>query len=162
MGKMQLMEGIVELSESDNWNDALEEWLLDSIEISEEPDECLCGKYPIKELCFLRNHINGNLTLVGNVCVNRFMGIESQPIFHSIKKIQKNNKKSINEHVINYIYKKEWINNWEKNFYLNIKDKRKLTFKQRQKKQSINQKILYHFNQDHLISRRAFKNQKNI
>ncbi len=60
--------------------------------ISEEPESCPCGHENIKELCYIKNTINGNITFVGNVCVNKFVGIKTGNIFSGIKKIKADNE----------------------------------------------------------------------
>ena len=50
--------------------------MLEDVEVSEEFDNCPCGQ-EIKEHCYIRNLLNGNKTYVGNVCINRFIGINT-------------------------------------------------------------------------------------
>jgi hypothetical protein len=55
----KLMKEILELSESSEWNKAKEEWKLKNIYFSENKQSCLCGHYPIKEICIIENKLNG-------------------------------------------------------------------------------------------------------
>ena len=86
MSQYKLSAEIVAQSEAQAWDEAKLEWKLDHIYWEEEPDTCLCGHYPINELCILRNAKNGNTALVGNCCVKKFMGLPSDKIFQSLKK----------------------------------------------------------------------------
>ena len=140
--RFQLIEQIVRRSESKNWHEARFEWQLETIEDSEDPEECLCGQYPINELCWLRNRRNGNHALVGNVCVHKFMGIESHKLFDCLRKIQKDDAKALNAELIEYANGKHWINDWEHRFLLSTVSKRSLTAKQMAKRRQINQGLL--------------------
>ena len=42
---------------------------------------CLCSHFPIKEICVIRNRVNGVRAEVGNVCVKKFLGLPSGKIF---------------------------------------------------------------------------------
>ena len=104
---------IVELSEADDWDRARMEWEIEDIYIQREPDTCLCGHYPIKELCVLRNRKNHNGAIVGNVCVKKFMKLSSDRMFAAIKRVTLDGSKALNAHVIEHARAKRWINDWE-------------------------------------------------
>ena len=71
-----LRAAILELSLAKDWKSAVQEWSLESIEVLDhgESGRCLCGHRPIKHLCHLLNGRNRNAAIVGNVCVNHFVG----------------------------------------------------------------------------------------
>lgn len=143
MGEYKLFNEIVSLSNSDTWNIAKNEWIFDSVYESEEPQTCLCGHFPIINICVIRNAINKNITEVGNCCVKKFFNIsDGDAIIISIKKIKKDISKSISIEALDYIYKKNVITEWEYNFYTNIHKKRILTEKQIGTKERINNKFL--------------------
>jgi len=141
MSEYKLTQEIINLSVSDKWDAAKLEWRLSEIYEAEVPERCLCGHFPIVEICVLVNKLNNNTTHVGNCCVKKFIGLPSDKIFQAIKRIRKDNKKSLNAEAIQYAYDKGWINDWERTFYLDIMRKRKLTTKQLQKKIQINEKL---------------------
>lgn len=143
MGEYKLFKEIVSLSNSDTWDIAKNEWTFDSVYESEEPQTCLCGHFPIINICVIRNAVNKNITEVGNCCVKKFFDIsDGDAIIISIKKIKKDISKSISIEALNYIYKKNIITDWEYNFYNNIHKKRILTEKQIGTKETINNKFL--------------------
>ncbi len=142
MSHQQLAREIIALSESSNWDRAKQEWKLENIYISDEAQTCLCGHWPIKELCYLGNSKNGNEAIVGNVCVNKFMGISSDKIFAAIKRVAKDPNKSLNIEAIDVGFNNGWINEWESDFYIDILRKRNLTSKQADKKRQINRKFV--------------------
>jgi hypothetical protein len=76
----RLKAHILPLSVADDFSVARREWVLFDVEISEDLDECPCGQ-EIKEHCFIRNRLNQNATHVGNVCINRFIGIVTGNLF---------------------------------------------------------------------------------
>lgn len=141
----KLIEAIKSLSVANNYYDAIKEWKLEIIIDSFEPTTCLCGHYPIKELCIIQNTKNKEKTIVGNCCILKILNIDTEKLFKGLKKIKKDNSKSINKEFLNYVFEHNIINDWEFDFYDNIKLKRKLTLKQLECKSKINEKILIYF-----------------
>lgn len=138
----RLTKEIIALSNSSSWQSAKYEWVLSEVYDEDEPTTCLCGHFPIIEICVLRNKINGNETIVGNVCVKKFLGLPSDRIFSAIKRISKDNAKSLNMESIEYMNKRGWLTVWEHGFYSDIINRRSLNDKQIAKKIEINQKLL--------------------
>jgi len=99
----RLKDHIIPLSIADNFDAAKNEWKLIGVELHEELDHCPCGQI-IKELCHIENKINGNKTYVGNVCVNRFIGIETGNLFDGIKRISLDNSANANADLIIHAY----------------------------------------------------------
>lgn len=142
MSEYKLVEEIVTRSISSNWDAAKLEWKLHEIYESEDRERCLCGHYPIKEICVIENQRNAKQVNVGNCCVKKFMGLPSDKIFQAIKRVRVDAERSINAETIEYARKRGWINGWEQDFYLSIMRKRKLTPKMRSKKIQINKKLV--------------------
>src|SRR5882762_6091889 len=92
----RLKAHILPLSVSKYFNIARTEWALIGVEVSEEFDNCPCGQ-EIKEHCYIRNQLNGNTTYVGNVCINRFIGIETGGLFAGLKRIAEDGTANANE-----------------------------------------------------------------
>jgi hypothetical protein len=139
--EFKLTNEIIELSSSCIWDAAKLEWELDEIYEADESGRCLCGHFPIIETCILKNKVNGNSAIVGNCCVKKFIGLPSGKIFQAIKRVRKDNEKSLNAEAIEHAFNKRWINDWEMGFYLDVMRKRKLTTSQLQKKIQINEKL---------------------
>jgi len=148
MGEFKLIQEIISLSVADAWELAKSEWELSQIYFSDEPEACLCGHSPIIELCEIRNKKNQKIVVVGNCCVNKFIGLPSEKIFQAVKRIRKDSGKSLNIEAIELAYSKDWINSWEYEFYIDTFRKRLLTEKQGLKRKQINEKILYKINKD--------------
>lgn len=146
MSKYQLFAEIIARSRSSNWDDAKLEWKLAEIYFVEESETCLCGHYPIKELCVLKNKHNHKETTVGNCCVKKFLGLPSDKIFDAVKRIRKDEGKSLNKEALTHALENGWINDWEFGFYLDTCRKRKLTDKQISKRIQINNKVLFKMN----------------
>ncbi len=142
MSEYKLAKEIIALSEASNWDQAKLEWSLESIYKEDEPDTCLCGHFPIIEICILRNKINSNTAIVGNCCVKKFIGLPSDKIFQAVKRVGKDDTKSLNAETIDHAFQNRWINEWEYKFYMDILRKRSLTDKQLSKKRQINRKVL--------------------
>lgn len=137
----RLRSHILPLSVSNDFNLARSEWILIGVEASEEFDNCPCGQQ-IKEHCYIRNTINGNTTYVGNVCINRFIGIETGNLFSGIKRIAEDDTANANEDLIHYAHKFGYIFENEFKFLLETRLKRKLSAKQIAWKQKINRRII--------------------
>lgn len=148
MGEFKLIQEIVSLSVADTWEFAKSEWELSEIYFSDEPETCLCGHYPIIELCEIRNKENREIAIVGNCCVSKFIGLPSEKIFQAVKRVRKDSEKSLNSEAIELAYSKDWINDWEYEFYIDTFRKRRLTEKQTLKRKQINEKILANINKD--------------
>jgi len=139
----KLYSELLQLSESQNWSQAKLEWRFEYAYIAEEPETCLCGHFPIKEICTIYNTTTKQRADIGNHCIKQFLNIrEQEGIFNSLKKIMKDKYKSVNEQTIEYAFNKSWINKWEYDFYLDIRGKRNLTDKQEEKKLTINKRII--------------------
>lgn len=141
--EFKLREKIIELSESKDWYNAKKEWEFENIYVSDEFEECLCGHYPIINICRIRNRVNNNVTEVGNVCINKFLNIdEGEKILPSINRVKKDITKSISKDSLEYLYKKECISIKEYDFYSDIIKKRILSPARSKWKSDINKKFL--------------------
>jgi len=147
----QLRERILELSEASNWGLARKEWAVRDIYEADEPQTCLCGHFPIIEICEISNSVTNNNAEVGNRCVRRFLGFRSDLIFTAIKRIRNDITKSLNEDAIVFFRDRGLLNTWEYGFLQNTMKKRDLSLKQLTSRKSINQKVL------DAIGRRGFQ-----
>ena len=136
----KLKQEILKLSSSNNWASAKKEWVPIGMEEVDDPEECLCGHFPITEVLILRNKATSKVVRVGNVCVNKF--IQKNKNFDSYRRITKNLSKSMSEELLEFAYNHKWIALNEYSFYNDISRKRKLTEKQLNWKQSINKKVV--------------------
>ncbi len=141
MSEYQLSLEITKLSRSGTWNDAKLEWDLLNVYKESEPDRCLCGHYPINEICEIKNRENSIVTIVGNCCVKKFLNLGSSPIFQSLRNINKSIEKSLNADTLLHAYERKWIKDWDYDFYNSIIRKRKLSDKQLSHKKRINKII---------------------
>lgn len=137
----RLKEHILPMSNSGDWNNAKNEWRLVGIEIQEDWDNCPCGK-EIKELCYIQNQLNNNKTYVGNVCVNRFIGIDTGNLFAGLRRIIDDETANANEDLIIYAYKLRYIYENEYKFLMQTRRKRVLSEKQLEWKRKINRRIV--------------------
>lgn len=137
----RLAAHILPLSVSKDFNTARTEWVLIGIEISEELDNCPCGQ-DIKEHCYIKNQLNGNTTYVGNVCINRFIGIETGSLFAGLKRIAEDDTANANEDLIDHAYKFGYIYEKECRFLMDTRLKRNISAKQIAWKKKINRRII--------------------
>lgn len=140
--EFRLTEEILALSNSQTWGKAKTEWGLVEVYREDDPMECLCGHYPINEICVIRNAVTGNEAIVGNVCVKKFLGLPSTTIFDAIRRIADDISRALNEDAAQHAFERGWINRWERDFYLDTWRKRNLSDKQRRKRIEINERVL--------------------
>ncbi|MCG4452477.1 hypothetical protein LJY18_04050 [Pseudomonas sp. MMS21-TM103] len=142
MSQYKLTEEILKRSQAQILDIAKLEWSLYQIYEAEEPETCLCGHFPIIEICTLHNKLNGQFATVGNCCVKKLIGLPSDLIFQAVKRVRKDNQKSLNAEAIKHAHEKGWINDWEYNFSIDTMRKRVLTGKQLQTRMKVNEKML--------------------
>jgi hypothetical protein len=138
----QLKAEVLSRSRATEWEVAKNEWSLVGISEADEPETCLCGHYPIIELCTIHNRVTLVSVDVGNVCVNRFLGFRSDIIFQSLKRIRKDITKSVGAEATVFFYERHIINAWEYKFQQNTMRKRNLTGAQMAARQKINEKVI--------------------
>lgn len=139
----KLKEEILKLSVSKYWDIAKLEWNFETAYESKERQTCLCGHYPIVNICEIKNKENNSITEVGNCCINKFLGIdEGNKIFISVRRLKNDLSKSMSIEVVDYLKSKNILDDFEFNFYQNIHRKRKLSDKQLKIKEKINTKLL--------------------
>jgi hypothetical protein len=142
MSEYKLTEEIIKRSQAQTWDTARLEWRLEDVYFVDDPETCLCGHYPIKEICTLRNTVNSQSADVGNCCVKKFLGLPSDRIFQAVKRIKVDSDKSLNAEAIEHAHQKGWITDWERQFCLDTVRKRALTGKQLQKRREINARVM--------------------
>jgi hypothetical protein len=137
----KLCAHILSLSGANDFQHARLEWHLVGIEVSEEFDSCPCGQQ-IKEHCYIENKFNQNRTYVGNVCINRFLGIDTGNLFDGLKRIAEDDTANANADLIEHAYKLGYIFESEYGFLMKTRLKRKLSEKQIAWKKKINRRIV--------------------
>lgn len=137
----RLKAHILPLSQALTFEAARSEWVLDSIEVSDEFDSCPCGQ-DIKEHCYLRNTVSGHQTYVGNVCVNRFIGIDTGSLFDGLRRIKEDPAANPNLAVIAYAESKGFLFDKEPEFLRATVRKRILSAAQKAWKEKINRRIV--------------------
>lgn len=142
MPEYQLTAEIIKRSRAKTWDAEKLEWKLQRVYEAKEPHTCLCGHFPIIEICVLRNKVNGNDAIVGNCCVKKFIGLPSDKIFQAVKRVRKDPEKSLNAEAVQHAYDRAWITGWERDFCFDIMRKRNLSTKQATKKIQINEKVM--------------------
>jgi|TARA_R110002110_G_scaffold26184_1_gene96620 hypothetical protein len=142
----KLREEIISRSKSNTWDEAKSEWFFNTVEFANRSNKktCLCGHYPIVELCHLTNRHTNEDVVVGNVCVTKFMNVEIpiSQIIPSLLRIKDNLSNSINDKLLDVVIDKNLINDWEIGFYSDTIRKRKLSFLQERARKRINLKII--------------------
>jgi len=150
MSEYKLTQEIIQRSQEKTWDLARLEWELDTIYEAENPEKCLCGHFPIIEICILRNKINRQQATVGNCCVKKFIGLPSDLIFQAVKRVRMDKNKSLNAEALLYAYNKNWIDKWEFNFSIDIMRKRNLSSRQLQIRMKVNAKMLFNMKYNNL------------
>ncbi len=137
----RLKEHILSLSVAQRFEIAKTEWSLVAVEISEETDRCPCGQ-EIMEHCYIRNHRNGRETYVGNICINRFIEIDTGNLFDGLKRIAKDPTANANNDLIEHAQRMGYLFEKEYDFLKHTMRSRKLSQKQIDWKVKINRRII--------------------
>ncbi|MFA5250777.1 MAG: hypothetical protein WC371_05165 [Parachlamydiales bacterium] len=150
-----LKQRLVDLSVADNFKQALGEWTITGVEVSEsgEPAQtCLCSHYPIREIFHIHNPSTHQTALIGNVCIQLFAKEDdagstcfqsAHKIIESIKKIRSDRSSSAGRELIAFAYRAKIISSWENGFYNDVWLKRRLSSAQKAIKTRINRKMLF-------------------
>lgn len=142
MSQEKLHAEIIERSNATDWERAVREWTLDHIWFNDDPQTCLCGHQPIKEICQIVNGVNGNYAEVGNCCIKKFFeDLDSNGLFTTARNVISGRSSSYNEEMIRFAFAHGIITLADRNFYWDIWRKRKLSVKQSSWKDAINRKI---------------------
>jgi hypothetical protein len=152
----KLTQEIIKRSVAKTWKNARTEWELESAILSDEPEACLCSHYPILEICTLINRENGKKAVVGNCCVKKFLNLPSNEIFSAIKRVQADNRKSMNRETLDYAFAKGWITPKDMDFYSDTLRKLKLSSKQRKWRIDINERVLRRIEEESRVRRKSF------
>lgn len=147
----QLKEAILALSAATDWEVARKEWSLVDISEADEPQTCLCGHFPIVEICTIANRVTNRQAEIGNRCVKRFLGLRSDLIFTAIKRIRKDIEKSLNADAIVFFHERGLLNAWEYGFLNDTMSKRSLSESQKAIRIELNRKVL------EAVARRGFQ-----
>lgn len=143
----RLIEAILACSVASTWDRAKLEWSLDYIYFTEPdcPGVCLCGHSPIREHCVLVNRVNDNRAVVGNVCVTKFLELNTEEVFKGFRRIMKDREAALNVPAVEHAYANGWIDPWERGFYQDTcrKNKHQLSRKQLAIRVRINEAVLF-------------------
>lgn len=83
-----LSQRIIERSVPTVWECARDEWILANIRSADVSETCLCGHFPINNICVLTNQRNAVTVEVAGECVKRFKGINLDLIFDGLRRIK--------------------------------------------------------------------------
>jgi len=142
--------GLVDKSVSHKWEEALNEWKLDHIYISDIFGECICG-HDIKEHCIMINILNGNTIIVGNCCIKKFPKYNNESIESRSKIFRGLRHNRINEEIIALARSKGLINDWEENFLNSVKRKRNKSARQELLYDKLSDRIIKAFHRKDVI-----------
>lgn len=144
MSHHKLVREIVQRSNSDEWRDAKREWLFTDFTWNDSGETCLCGHYPIKEVCVIEHSLTGEVVHVGNRCIKKFLNVSFDSVFQSLKRVMKDIDKTFNAKAIFYLKSRDVICSEDANFYLRMWRRQKLAEPERRRLREINQSLLHH------------------
>lgn len=119
---IKLKSEILNYSVAEEFIEAKQEWNLEYV--YKENSNCICG-HSIINCCVISNKNNSKQLIVGSVCVNNFLGIETNHLF---KELNNRNKYSVT--FIKHLKDKNRINDWEVSFLTSIIKFKKMSTKQ--------------------------------
>ncbi|WP_332640580.1 hypothetical protein [Brevundimonas sp.] len=121
----KLSDEIVSRSVSDDWLQAKLEWDLEYVYEYPPHKTCLCGHHPIENICVIRNDINRTRAEVGNVCVHKFLGMQSKRVFAALRRVRADISKSLNPRSIEMFMGLRVVSAQDADLYLEFWRKRK-------------------------------------
>lgn len=142
MSEYRLAQEILARSFAQTWAEAKLEWEIAEVYRARQPDACLCGHFPIIEVCVLVNKVTRHEAKVGNCCAKKFLGLRPDDILRALERVERNPKKALNAEAIAYAFKMGWITPWERKFYSDIVGMRGLTDGQISKRTEINEDLV--------------------
>jgi hypothetical protein len=81
MTQAQLHSEIIARSEATAWDEAKREWTLKNVWMCDDPETCLCGHHPIKEICEIENQVNHKVTEVDAELETTLWSSARRPVF---------------------------------------------------------------------------------
>lgn len=154
----QLKAEMIARSREKEWDQAKLEWDLEDVFRAPEEQVCLCGHHPIFQICTLRNQLTRATGEVGNVCVERFLGMRSRRIFSALKRIRDDSQRSLNKEAIEMFRKLRVISYQDAEEYLLFYRKRKyITDEQKALKGAVNAAVLAYVDRRAAASAAAFR-----
>jgi hypothetical protein len=154
----QLKAEMIARSREQAWDQAKLEWDLEDVFRVAEERDCLCGHNPILQICTLRNQLTQQIAEVGNVCVERFLGMRSKRIFSAIKRIRDDENRSLNKATIEMFCKLKVVSYQDADEYLVFYRRRKnITDEQRELRRDVNAAVLMYVNRRAVRSAMIFK-----
>ncbi|MCI1141841.1 hypothetical protein MOP88_05135 [Sphingomonas sp. WKB10] len=155
----QLQAEMLARSQSVDWPQAKSEWDLEDVFIVNQDQVCLCGHHPIRQICTLRNSVIANPAEVGNVCVQKFLGMNSRRVVNALKRISGDIHRSLNKEGIEMFTNLGVISRVDADDYLLFYRKRKnITDRQRSLRASINNKVIKYAAERARRSEEQFRN----
>lgn len=113
------------------------EW--DVISFKEESGSfCTCGKNPIKDVFIIENKHNNKTLEIGNECIKHFKA-DYGWVFPQVKRIRKGLTPNLK--FLTYLEDNKKINFFEYKFMVNMRNKKKLSIKQKELHKKIIEKI---------------------
>ena len=138
------MEHILERSCAEHYKVAVKEWDYIYNTQDESPTHCPCG-HGITERCYIKNRVTGETTFVGNVCVEKFMGIDNKKIVAGVKRITEDNTRNANKALIDHADKQGYLFDGDRDFLMKRKNRKHEnldTTTERVIKKNINNRII--------------------
>lgn len=130
-------------SEMVDWTLCKNEWRVNDIYRVGEEQVCLCGHHPIFQICELKNEVTTQRADVGNVCVQKFIGLKSKRLFAALKRVELDPTRSLNKEALDLYTHLRVIGAQEAEEYLSFYRKRKGVSEDQMKfKVAINEKII--------------------
>jgi hypothetical protein len=148
MSQEKLQERIIAMSEAKDFAAARNEWEVSGVYELEQEEElatCLCGYPQIRHVCEIRNKQNGNMAIVGNSCVSRFLGPHNRAITEALSRIIKHPARSLNGAVLDFLHQRKVISPCDYETSIRSTRKRKLTTSLRELRARVNSLAIAYF-----------------
>jgi hypothetical protein len=114
-----------------------------NIRCADVSETCLCGHFPINNICVLTNRRNAVTVEVGDECVKRFNGINLDLVFDGLRRIKEDGSLGLNPDATEFFYSMGRITWLQRRFSLATWLKRsRLSHWQKLWRKQINRRVL--------------------
>lgn len=144
----KVIEELLDLSFTNNWNEAKEEWSLSMVFKLDKSDQCLCGT-PIQYVCLMENDKTKAYARVGYACYEEvFANPIAKRLINDVKKISEDPNKTVHIDTLNWLRQKGYYPYKFYDMYRSISSSKSLSERQQQVIFDQNIRILKMLSQD--------------
>jgi len=115
----KLLDVILPKSVAKTWEQAKSEWSFFGAIHDDAWGHCAC-EHRIKERCFIQNKNTRDVVVIGNVCVDRFLGVSTTHILEMLRRMRTDKTLTLPIIIVNEMVKQNFIDVASRDFYSSV------------------------------------------